>query len=102
MAGISNRFFEPDMHSSPPAGSVAICHLGEGQFHSGIVYFHTGRALLLHLAWHFQLKSDAFDAAKYAIATPPLNKNRARFVSALCRRIAFHEPRIPYAIRWVP
>jgi hypothetical protein len=78
--------------------AVAITATGSDQRHVGI--FHkddAGRVMLLHLAWHFDLRNSE-PKPYYAWVELPIHSARARQVAARCRQIFRANPRgLPYA-----
>lgn len=69
-----------------------------GQRHIGILYRdETGEVVLLHLAWHYKLKSEPPEST-YAWIRPLIPSRRSRQVAAFCRMVLKANPNgIPYA-----
>lgn len=82
--------------------AVAVKSVGPDrrQRHAGI--FHrdptTREVMLLHLAWHHDLRNELTESNRWLWVDPPIPSRRARNVAAKCRQIwrANEHDRIPY------
>jgi hypothetical protein len=82
---------------------ITITHFNNS--HTGIIFRDTqDRVRLLHLAFHHDLKNDAFNSAEYLCADPEFDYEDAEIIAAHCRLLASLAPttRIKFAIHHNP
>lgn len=96
----------PWLHFSEPDGDLRLAiaigpNPGEdGPVHTGILHKQHDDALkMFHLPWHGRPKNENLPRG-YAWIEVPLHPDRARLVTARCRRIQRKAPHIPYAFRF--
>jgi hypothetical protein len=86
-----------------PIVGVALTITANRNSHAGIVFRDTqDRVRLLHLAFHHDLKHEAFNRVEYLCADPEFDAVDAEIVAAHCRLIASLAPNINFAIHHNP